>query len=126
MSQLGRLLGKFRSLRRRERRSCAKQDLGAETQRVYNEILDTVTANTNTSNTSNHNTTNSNNSNNTSNTKSSSSLKSILRKREAPSPGVRSPSVTPSPSLAPSVASTSRIRSDQEGSPSPGYLPFLI
>ena len=99
MSQLGRLLGKFRSLRRRERRSCAKQDLGAETQLVYNEILDTVTANTTTS-------TNSSNSNN------SSSLKSILRKREAPSPSVRSPSVTPSPSLAPSVASTSRIRSD--------------
>ena len=100
MSQLGRLLGKFRSLRRRERRSCAKQDLGAETQLVYNEILDTVTANTNTSNS------------NSSNTNNSSSLKSILRKREAPSPSVRSPSVTPSPSLAPSVASTSRIRSD--------------
>ena len=97
MSQLGRLLGKFRSLRRRERRSCAKQDLGAETQLVYNEILDTVTANINTSN---------------SNSNNSSSLKSILRKREAPSPSVRSPSVTPSPSLAPSVASTSRIRSD--------------
>ena len=97
MSQLGRLLGKFRSLRRRERRSCAKQDLGAETQLVYNEILDTVTANT---------------SNSTSNSNNSSSLKSILRKREAPSPSVRSPSVTPSPSLAPSVASTSRIRSD--------------
>ena len=103
MSQLGRLLGKFRSLRRRERRSCAKQDLGAETQRVYNEILDTVTANT-----SNTNTTSNNNN-------SSSSLKSILRKREAPSPGVRSPSVTPSPSLAPSVASTSRIRSGHLG-----------
>ena len=101
MSQLGRLLGKFRSLRRRERRSCAKQDLGAETQLVYNEILDTVTANTS------NNTNTSNNNNN-----SSSSLKSILRKREAPSPSVRSPSVTPSPSLAPSVASTSRIRSD--------------
>ena len=99
MSQLGRLLGKFRSLRRRERRSCAKQDLGAETQLVYNEILDTVTANTS------NNTSNSNSNN-------SSSLKSILRKREAPSPSVRSPSVTPSPSLAPSVASTSRIRSD--------------
>ena len=98
MSQLGRLLGKFRSLRRRERRSCAKQDLGAETQLVYNEILDTVTANTSTSNSSNNN--------------NSCSLKSILRKREAPSPSVRSPSVTPSPSLAPSVASTSRIRSD--------------
>ena len=97
MSQLGRLLGKFRSLRRRERRSCAKQDLGAETQLVYNEILDTVTANTSNSN---------------SNSNNSSSLKSILRKREAPSPSVRSPSVTPSPSLAPSVASTSRIRSD--------------
>ena len=100
MSQLGRLLGKFRSLRRRERRSCAKQDLEAETQLVYNEILDTVTANTS----------NSNNANN-----SSSSLKSILREREAPSPGVRSPSVTPSPSLAPSVASTSRIRSGHLG-----------
>ena len=102
MSQLGRLLGKFRSLRRRERRSCAKQDLGAETQLVYNEILDTVTANTS-------------NSNSNSNTNSSSSLKSILRKREAPSPSVRSPSVTPSPSLAPSVASTSRIRSGHLG-----------
>ena len=99
MSQLGRLLGKFRSLRRRERRSCAKQDLGAETQLVYNEILDTVTANTS-------------NSTSNSNSNNSSSLKSILRKREAPSPSVRSPSVTPSPSLAPSVASTSRIRSD--------------
>ena len=111
MSQLGRLLGKFRSLRRRERRSCAKQDLGAETQRVYNEILDTVTANTsNNTNTSNTNTINSSSNNN-----SSSSLKSILRKREAPSPGVRSPSVTPSPSLAPSVASTSRIRSGHLG-----------
>ena len=106
MSQLGRLLGKFRSLRRRERRSCAKQDLGAETQLVYNEILDTVTANTSTSNNS------SNTNNNNSNSNNSSSLKSILRKREAPSPSVRSPSVTPSPSLAPSVASTSRIRSD--------------
>ena len=103
MSQLGRLLGKFRSLRRRERRSCAKQDLGAETQRVYNEILDTVTANT------------SNSSNSSSNNNSSSSLKSILRKREAPSPSVRIPSVTPSPSLAPSVASTSRIRSGHLG-----------
>ena len=105
MSQLGRLLGKFRSLRRRERRSCAKQDLGAETQRVYNEILDTVTANT----------ANTNTSNSSSNNNSSSSLKSILRKREAPSPSVRSPSVTPSPSLAPSVASTSRIRSGHLG-----------
>ena len=102
MSQLGRLLGKFRSLRRRERRSCAKQDLGAETQLVYNEILDTVTANTS-------------NSTSNSNSNNSSSLKSILRKREAPSPSVRSPSVTPSPSLAPSVASTSRIRSGHLG-----------
>ena len=117
MSQLGRLLGKFRSLRRRERRSCAKQDLGAETQRVYNEILDTVTANTNTSNTntSSNNNTNNNTNNSSNNNNSSSSLKSILRKREAPSPGVRSPSVTPSPSLAPSVASTSRIRSGHLG-----------
>ena len=68
MSQLGRLLGKFRSLRRRERRSCAKQDLGAETQRVYNEILDTVTANT-----SNSNSSNSNNSSSSSNNNNSSS-----------------------------------------------------
>ena len=65
MSQLGRrLLGKFRSLRRRERRSCAKQDLGAETQLVYNEILGTVTANTTTNNNSSNNNHNNNNNNN--------------------------------------------------------------